>query len=268
MRGLRPQATAIIERIVEVGTPLVARDGLLYAKLSYSRSFFGHYFENRVWQTFTQAEQAMRPFRELGQERSLALAQFVAGTALASIGNFSGAAELLHDALAICRRAGVQRLSNHVQTQMALALAWSPEEAHQAEARDLALEVLESGAPHPLLLGRMTVVLAKVAAERAGPLEAETQARKARELLARYLPDNLLARTVLSASLLAQGRLARVGSSFRRESAYMALKPPMPSPMIVASAPPASMSGVLPRRIHSNASPIEWALEEHALVLQ
>jgi hypothetical protein len=38
--------------------------------------------------------------------------------------------------------------------------------------------------------------------------------------------------------------------------------------MIVASAPPASMSGVLPRRIHSKASPMEWALEAHALVLQ
>jgi tetratricopeptide (TPR) repeat protein len=219
VRGLRPQATAIIERIVEVGAPLISRDGLLYAKLSYARSFFGHYFEDRVWQTFTQAEQAMRPFRELGQERSLALSQFVAGSALASIGNFSGAAELLHDALAICRRAGVQRLSFHVQTHMALALAWSPEEAHQAEARDLALEVLESGTAHALLLGRMTVVLAKVAAERSGPQEAEAQARKARELLARYLPDNILARIVLSTSLLAQGRTAEA-----REEARLAVQ--------------------------------------------
>jgi tetratricopeptide (TPR) repeat protein len=219
VRGSRPQATAIIERIVEVGAPLIGRDGLLYAKLSYARSFFGHYFEDRVWQTFTQAEQALRPFRELGQERSMALAQFVAGCALASMGNFSGAAELLHDALAICRRAGVQRLSFHVQTHMALALAWSPEEAHQAEARDLALEVLESGVGHALLLGRMTVVLAKVAAERAGPHEAEPHARKARELLARYLPDNLLARTVLSTSLRAQGRIAEA-----REEAQLAVQ--------------------------------------------
>ena len=219
VRGLRTQATAIIDRIVEVGAPLVARDGLLYAKLSYARSFFSHYFEDRVWQTFTQAEQAMRPFRELGQERSLALAQFVAGIALASMGNFTGAAELLHDALAICRRAGVQRLSHHVQTHMALALAWSPEEAHQAEARDLALEVLESGVAHALLLGRMTVVLAKVAAERAGPQEAETHARKARELLTGYPPDNLLARTVLSTSLLAQGQAAQA-----REEARLAVQ--------------------------------------------
>jgi hypothetical protein len=48
----------------------------------------------------------------------------------------------------------------------------------------------------------------------------------------------------------------------------MALKPLMPSPMIVASAPPARMSGDLPRRIHSYASPMECALDEHALVLQ
>jgi hypothetical protein len=63
-------------------------------------------------------------------------------------------------------------------------------------------------------------------------------------------------------------RLARAGASLRRESANIAPKPPIPSPVMVASAPPASMISVRPRRIHSVASPREWALDEHALVLQ
>jgi hypothetical protein len=67
---------------------------------------------------------------------------------------------------------------------------------------------------------------------------------------------------------LSQGRLARCGSSFRRESANIAPKPPMPSVVIAASAPPTSMIGERPRRIHSKASPMAWALEEQALVVQ
>ena len=67
---------------------------------------------------------------------------------------------------------------------------------------------------------------------------------------------------------LSHGRLARCGSPLRRESANIALNPPMPSPVIVASAPPASIIPVRPRRIHSNASPSAWALEAQALVLQ
>ena len=64
------------------------------------------------------------------------------------------------------------------------------------------------------------------------------------------------------------GRLAPSGSSFRRESASMASKPPMPTGEIVASAPPATITLARPRRIHSNASPRACAPLEHALVVQ
>ncbi len=48
----------------------------------------------------------------------------------------------------------------------------------------------------------------------------------------------------------------------------MASKPPMPTGVIVASAPPATMTSHLPRRIHSTASPMAWAPLEQALVVQ
>jgi hypothetical protein len=52
----------------------------------------------------------------------------------------------------------------------------------------------------------------------------------------------------------------------RRLSANIAEKPAMPMGVIVASAPPQTITSTLPRRSHSTASPIEWALEAQALV--
>ena len=67
---------------------------------------------------------------------------------------------------------------------------------------------------------------------------------------------------------LSNGRLAWAGSSLRLESANIASKPPMPTGVIVASAPPATITSHLPRRIHSVASPMACAPLEQALVVQ
>jgi len=48
----------------------------------------------------------------------------------------------------------------------------------------------------------------------------------------------------------------------------MASNPEMPTGVMVASAPPATMTSHLPRRIHSAASPMACAPLEHALVVQ
>jgi hypothetical protein len=64
------------------------------------------------------------------------------------------------------------------------------------------------------------------------------------------------------------GRHALSGSSLRRLSANMAEKPAMPIGVIVASAPPQTMTSTSPLRSHSTASPIECALEAQALVWQ
>jgi hypothetical protein len=48
----------------------------------------------------------------------------------------------------------------------------------------------------------------------------------------------------------------------------MASKPPMPSGVMVASAPPATMTSTAPRAIQRAASPRLWAPEAQALVMQ
>src|SRR5258708_14684098 len=60
------------------------------------------------------------------------------------------------------------------------------------------------------------------------------------------------------------GRLARVGSSLRVESAFITANPPIPRGVIAASAPPAITASVSPNRIDFHPSPIACALVEHA----
>ena len=63
---------------------------------------------------------------------------------------------------------------------------------------------------------------------------------------------------------LSKGRLAPWGSSLRVDIAFMALNPPMPSSVMVASAPPAMMASARPAAMCSAASPREWAPVEQA----
>jgi serine/threonine protein kinase len=208
VRGAWQEAAALLERMVEVGTPVAEQHPPTRARLSHSRGFLGHFFEDTVWRNFTQAEQGVKQLREVGDERPLSTAQLMAGNALAAMGDFSGAEQFLHDALATSHRLGGRRLIHYITPQVALVLAWSPEETHRDEARTLVLELMKAQALHPLVIGRIFTTLAKGALDRGEPREAEAQARRACELMARYLPDKLLARTVLGTSLLAQGRVS------------------------------------------------------------
>src|SRR5204862_4399116 len=64
---------------------------------------------------------------------------------------------------------------------------------------------------------------------------------------------------------LSKGRLARVGSSLRVDSARIAAKPPTLIGVMAASDPPAIIASASPRRIISNESPMAWADAEHAV---
>ena len=70
------------------------------------------------------------------------------------------------------------------------------------------------------------------------------------------------------AALVERAARVRSGRRCACESANIASNPPMPTGVTVASAPPATMTSHLPRRIHSLASPMAWAPLEHALVVQ
>lgn len=90
---------------------------------------------------------------------------------------------------------------------MLLVLASSTEPAHHEEARELALQTLETEKMNVMRLGLAHVALAMLAASQARPAEAEAEARKASELLAMFAPYRLMARSTLSAALLAQKRV-------------------------------------------------------------
>src|SRR5687768_3681466 len=64
---------------------------------------------------------------------------------------------------------------------------------------------------------------------------------------------------------LSNGRLARVGSSLRVDSARSAANPPMPIGVMEASDPPAIITSASSRRIISKASPTECADAVHAV---
>jgi hypothetical protein len=65
--------------------------------------------------------------------------------------------------------------------------------------------------------------------------------------------------------VLSNGRDARCGSSFRRESARIASKPAMPTCVIGASVPPAKKTSARPMRSSSSASPIAMFDAAHAV---
>ena len=58
---------------------------------------------------------------------------------------------------------------------------------------------------------------------------------------------------------LSKGREACSGASLRVDIARMALKPPMPSGVIAASAPPQIITSASPRWTQRSASPMAWA---------
>ena len=77
-----------------------------------------------------------------------------------------------------------------------------------------------------------------------------------------------IGRNVVRAALhLSNGRLARVGSSLRVESARMAAKPPTDKAVTDASAPPAIIASASPCRIMRTESPMELALVAQAVAV-
>jgi hypothetical protein len=206
--GVRQAAAAFVERMVAVCGTGEKQDVFTRAWLNVAQGAFGYHFENRPWQAANQLRQGTQLFSELGLERNKVPSQSLEGRALAALGDWSGAAEVLHGILSIALRLEKPYFIAYVKVSMALALAWSPEKPQQEEARTLALDSVKSGAPDSLFLGVMYTALAKVAQAWDEPQEAEEQARKACELLTFVPTFRLPARIVLSESLRAQGRTA------------------------------------------------------------
>jgi len=205
--GMQQEAAAYFSRMMETHASVTGRDTFERAWLSLAQDRLGYFFGDNLWQTLAHAEEGARLFREMGTRPGLQIVlQVHAGELLAMMGRMADAVETLRGALNVAQQTGKVFFTLLVKTHLALTMAWSPEGTQQEEARAVALELLQE-APHAMREGMSCIVLAKVATARGEPHEAEAQARRACEAMAFCPPYRLLARGVLSASLLAQGRL-------------------------------------------------------------
>jgi hypothetical protein len=205
-RGARREAEALLACIANLHTEGSPTELVERAWHQGAQASFSAHFEARPWQACVWAEQSYQAFLESGVERGMLGSQYTWGMALEALGDRATAETVLRQSVSAAQHLGQALPLHHMQLQLALLLAGSTEPARRQEALELASH--SEADPIPRNTGIVHVVKARVAA-RAGDLAAaETEARKACELLA-SLPFNLLqARTLLSQVLLAQGRTA------------------------------------------------------------
>jgi tetratricopeptide (TPR) repeat protein/predicted Ser/Thr protein kinase len=206
--GMRVESSFVLERMTEVGSALTGRDGVARGWLCCARGYFDHFLEPRPWRGRVWAEQGTEAVRELNLDRNLAATRTLLGLTLAALGEVPAAVEVMHEALAGARRSGQGYAITYSQMHLALVLVLSAEPAHHEEARQLALQTLETEQVNVLQLGIAHLTLAKVAASRGQLPDAEARARQACEVLNRFLPYQLIARTTLCAVLLSGQRAA------------------------------------------------------------
>jgi tetratricopeptide (TPR) repeat protein len=205
---MRVESSFVLERMTEVGSALTGRDGVARGWLCCARGYFDHFLEPRPWRGRVWAEQGTEAVRELNLDRNLAATRTLLGLTLAALGEVPAAVEVMHEALAGARRSGQGYAITYSQMHLALVLVLSAEPAHHEEARQLALQTLETEQVNVLQLGIAHLTLAKVAASRGQLPDAEARARQACEVLNRFLPYQLIARTTLCAVLLSGQRAA------------------------------------------------------------
>jgi hypothetical protein len=212
--GARQMMEIMVGRIAEVSRDVMAQDVMARGWVRYLEAYFHYYFEPSPWKAAQVAELAWRDFREVTSERNAVLLQNLLGAALAALGDLPAAEARLREALILAQRLEQPRLIGMARHYLATALANSPEQAHQEEARVMALEGM-IGPDEPVYRqGIGNAVLAQVLAASGKLSEAEEHARKACELLV-TLPTLLgFGRTVLSNVLRARGRAAEA----RREA--------------------------------------------------
>jgi ATP/maltotriose-dependent transcriptional regulator MalT len=207
-RGLRPQAAEVIVRMNEVTRPVSQLDGISRGYLGCANGYFHHFLDARPWLSRTWAEAGTQAFLEVNSERNQAATRTLMGLTLAALGDVPGAVDVIHQGLTGALRAGHAYAITYTQMHLALVLVSSTDPAHHEEARQFALETLETEKENVLHLGIAHLALAKVAAPRGQLPEAEARARKACEVLGLFRPYNLIARTALCSVLLARQRAA------------------------------------------------------------
>ncbi|HEX8701536.1 MAG TPA: protein kinase, partial [Myxococcaceae bacterium] len=206
--GAVREADTCFERLERTGQEILAQDGMVRGWRNVVYSFRALYLTQGPWQALGWAEQAAEATRDAGSERPLVPALGWMAQALLALGDPAAAIERARQGLEVALRVSQRFGISFAQKSLALALAASPEPAHQQEARELALKFVEALGANRMYLGTAHLVLARLAAADGQWAEAEAQARKACEVLAPFVPIAAEAHWRLGAVLLAQGRAA------------------------------------------------------------
>jgi tetratricopeptide (TPR) repeat protein len=199
--GQRREAIACLKR----ARALKGEDPALQAYRDYALGFFRFHLEPKPWQAWNDFRRSAAAFQELGRVHPLSKVRTIWAFTSALLGDVPGAVALSQESLALALRLEQPLTLLHTQSFRALVLAHSPDPAHREQARALAHAALDSQERHTLYLGMVHVALAMLTLEQGQPLEAESHARKAYELLPQ-LPGGATA--LLSTALRAQGRVA------------------------------------------------------------
>ena len=205
-RGLRSQAATVLERMDEVARSVPQLDGISRGALSLAHGYFNYFLHARPWLSLTWAEAGTQAFLEAHAERNLTAARTLAGLARAALGDLPTALAVMRLGLEGALRTGQSFFIDYARAHLALVLTDSTEPAHHAEARQLALQILETGEMNTLHLGVAHIALAKAAALEGQLTEAVSRARTACELLSLFKDSQIIARTTLCSALLAQHR--------------------------------------------------------------
>jgi len=206
--GQPAEAATALERMDQVCLGAEKPDGYTLGWLYCAHGFFDHFHQARPWRTWSWAEQGTRAFLDVSSEANRTATQTLGGLALAALGQLPEALDMMHEGLEHAQRSRMAYPTKYAQMHLALVLGSSPKPEHHEEARQLALHAVQTEKANVMHLGMAHMALAKVAVQQGQLLEAEAQARKAREVLAVFVPYQLMAYTTLSGVLLAQQRVA------------------------------------------------------------
>jgi len=204
--GLRNEARTVLECLNAVGADILELDLIARGWTYCARAYVNHFLEAHPWQASLEAEEAVRSFREVNSDRNRTAPQALWGLTLEAVGDRPRAIAVLRDAVETCQRAGQTYATAACQMQLVLVLSNSSDAAHQEETAHLARHMLETNQGNLLFLGVAHMALAKVTGAQGWHTEAETHARKACELVGVLQHFQVIARTLLSTTLRAQGR--------------------------------------------------------------
>ncbi|HEX8697512.1 MAG TPA: AAA family ATPase, partial [Myxococcaceae bacterium] len=199
--GQRREALACLKR----ARALTGEDPALPAYLDYALGFFQLHLEPKPWQAWNYFQRSTETFQKLGRVHPLNKVRTSWALTSAMLGDLPKAVSLSQESLALAMRLEQPLTLLHTQSFRAVVLAQSPDPADREQARAIAQSALATQESHPLYMGMVYLALAMVTLAQGQPLEAESHARKAQELLP-PLPTAPI--SLLSTALRAQGRVA------------------------------------------------------------